>query len=94
MAHASHTSTAAGPQDMLQPAIDWSAQCVEGFQRAQKLQLEAFEVRSAERNRAACPGASHGGGERTVGRMDRPLAARPWTDSSDGDAFRVVADQG
>jgi hypothetical protein len=46
MAHASHTSAAAGPQDMLQPAIDWSAQCVEGFLRAQKLQLEAFEVQS------------------------------------------------
>ena len=44
MAHPSHTSTATGPQDMLQPAIDWSAQCVEGFLRAQKLQLEAFEV--------------------------------------------------
>jgi len=46
MAHASHTSAAAGPLDMLQPAIDWSTQCVDGFLRAQKLQLEAFEVQS------------------------------------------------
>ena len=46
MAHASHTSTATGPQDVLQPVIDWSAQCVEAFQQAQKLQLKAFEVQS------------------------------------------------
>jgi hypothetical protein len=32
---------------MLQPATYWSAQCVEGFVRAQKLQLEALEVQSA-----------------------------------------------
>ena len=52
MAHASHTSAAAGPQDMLQPVIDWSAQCVEGFLQAQKLQLEAFEVQSEIARRA------------------------------------------
>jgi hypothetical protein len=46
MARASHTITATGPQDMLQPVIEWSAQCVEGFLRAQKLQLEAFEMQS------------------------------------------------
>ena len=52
MAHASHTITATGPQDMLQPAIYWSVQCVDGFLRAQKLQLEVFEVRSAIVRRA------------------------------------------
>ena len=52
MAHASRTNTAVGPQDILQPAIYWSAQCVEGFLRAQKLQLEAYEVQSAIVRRA------------------------------------------
>jgi hypothetical protein len=46
MAHASHTSAAAGPQDMLQPVFDWSAQCVDGFLRAQKLQLDAIEAQN------------------------------------------------
>jgi hypothetical protein len=47
VANASHTGTAAIPQDMLQPAAYWSAQCIEGFARAQKLQFEALEVQSA-----------------------------------------------
>jgi hypothetical protein len=46
MTRASHSSTATGPQDTLQPVIDWSAQWAESFQQAQKLQLEAFEVQS------------------------------------------------
>lgn len=52
MAHASHTSAAIGPQDMLQPALYWSTQCVEGLLRAQKLQLEVLEVQSAFVRRA------------------------------------------
>lgn len=52
MAHASHTSTATGPQDMLLPAIYWSAQCVDGFLRAHKLQLEVLEAQSTMVRRA------------------------------------------
>ncbi len=52
MARASHTSTSTGPQDLLQPAIYWSTQCVEGLLRAQKLQLEMLEAQSAIVRRA------------------------------------------
>lgn len=52
MTHASRTNTAVGPQDLLQPAVYWSAQCVEGLLRAQKLQLDAYEVQSAIVRRA------------------------------------------
>ena len=37
---------------MLQAPIYWSAQCLEGFLRAQKFQLEAFEMQSAIVRRA------------------------------------------
>ena len=47
MGRGPRTGSAAGPLDMLQLASDWSSQCAEGFLRAQKLQLEAFEAQIA-----------------------------------------------
>ena len=40
------TTTAAAPLGMLWPVSDWLTQCVEGFLRAQRLQLQAFELQS------------------------------------------------
>lgn len=47
MARATPLNSSAAAPDLLQPAVFWSEQCMEGWLRAQQLQLEAFEVQSA-----------------------------------------------
>ena len=52
--------TAVAPLETLWPVGDWLAQCVEGFLRAQRLQIQAFELQSEIVRRAQAQATAAG----------------------------------